>query len=107
LEHIESFEKNETIVHSIQVEVNREDFYAVLYPYFGRQYGYLNVFGMGIQRLLKVFGIKIKNPLKDKDKTFVCSELVIRLLQQSSDYCKDLDPERDGPADLYKSLKVK
>jgi hypothetical protein len=60
----------------------------------GIKYGTLALFGMGFERLTG-----IRNPFRDADRTFVCSELVGEVLKVLG-FNIDIDLEVAGPKEL-------
>jgi hypothetical protein len=46
----------------------------------GRPYSLKQLFGMAWILLLRNFGVKAKNPFRDGDHSFICFELVARIL---------------------------
>lgn len=68
---------------------------APFYRYFGSNYGYLQIFGFV---LAKVLGLK-KNPIKGD---YVCSEVCLRFLKENGYKEFDhLDPNSATPEDIY------
>lgn len=61
----------------------------------GKPYGRLALVGLGIQRILKLAGIKVKNPFASGNSAYVCCKLVAAALQQlgytSSQPLDDMD----------------
>ena len=105
IEAFEIFKKHTRIVETVIIDVRGKDFLRNIMRHMGKQYGYLTIIGIVIQRLLRKLGIKINNPFGDGDTTFVCSEIVIHLLKCSTDYVHTLRPELDGPKKLYDEVK--
>ena len=105
IETIDLFTKHNKIVETIIVDVNGKDFLRNIMPHMGKQYGYLTIFGIFLQRMFAKVGLDISPPFTDGDKTFVCSEMVIYLLQCSTDYLGHLRPELDGPQQIYEEVK--
>lgn len=67
----------------------------------GADYGRLELIGMAIERYTG-----IKNPWRDGDKTFVCSELVGAVLEECNIAQFNLDLELAGPAKLERAVAV-
>lgn len=105
IQPIEIFEKKYKIIETVIVDVNSDYFLNEIMNHIGKEYGYLTIFGMAIQRFCHLFGLKIGNPFGDGDDTFVCSEVVIYMLQCSSDEYQHLNAELDGPQQLYEAVK--
>lgn len=70
----------------------------------GIDYGVMSIIGVGLSRLLKLFGIRAPNFFKDSTKTFYCSEFVWYILKIGGLELKDFDPELDGPKKLKEVL---
>jgi hypothetical protein len=69
-----------------------------LYPYLGKNYGYLQILGYPIAKLFKLK----YNPFK---KDYVCSEIVLRfLLENNYKEFNCLDLNTATPEDIYKIL---
>jgi hypothetical protein len=104
IETIDIFLKKRVLVDTLVISVRGKDFLKEVMRHMGKQYGYLTIVGMGIQRLCNLFGWKIKNPFSDGDSTYVCSELVIHMLQCCSEGYENLSAERDGPKKVYEAI---
>ena len=65
-------------------------------------YGMKQLLGLGLVRLSRLFGLKIKNPWSDGRITYVCSEYVGRLLQRLGYDVGDLDELT--PKDIHELL---
>lgn len=70
----------------------------------GKHYGMKNALGLAIVRLFDIFGKKIKNPLADGDKTYVCCELVSQILKEYTHLDPDLDHDNVTPKELYEFM---
>lgn len=46
----------------------------------GKPYGKLQLIGLGVVKFMKVFGVRVKNPLADGGKTQICTEAISLLL---------------------------
>lgn len=70
----------------------------------GTKYGAKQLVGMGIVRIAKRLGIKIKNPWGDGRATYICSELVAEIFKDvlQLDFTQDLDSV--GPKELEQFL---
>jgi hypothetical protein len=79
------FDAHNSIIEYYAINVTDEQKEKVLKlcgEYLDKPYGHLQIIGMGVARLLYLwFGVKTKNILADGPKTFVCSELMGRILQ--------------------------
>jgi hypothetical protein len=78
---------------------------AAVAPLLGTQYGYLQLVGAGLVRLLRLLGKKAKNPFRSTRSLF-CSELNAIVLQKSGyPGAKALDPSNTSPEDLLEFLR--
>lgn len=68
----------------------------------GVEYGVLQILGILYSRIWA----KKTNPLADKKKTIVCSELVFYLLQEVFKFETKIDPDLAGPRELDKQLSL-
>jgi hypothetical protein len=79
-----AFDKHNSIIEYYPIlvpEGKKVEVLKLCGEYLDRPYGHLQIVGMGIARLLYLwFGVKTKNILADGPKTFVCSELMGRIL---------------------------
>jgi len=60
------------------------DLYRYLWDIEGTKYGKLQIIGLSIKRVAKMFGKKIKNPFSDGTTTQVCLETIGRSLEKIS-----------------------
>ena len=106
LQDLEVFKREESIVKCLTAEVDKDKFFAYILPLLGIKYGLFTLFGMFLQRVGAKIGLRFKVPFKDGDDTLVCSEIIIRTLQESGniDAICNLDPEKASPLDLYNTL---
>lgn len=109
IQELSTFQKEENIVATMMAEVDEDKFYAFVLPLLGTKYGMLTLIGMGLQRIGNLLGIKSRVLFRDKYATFVCSELIISVLQESGKHeqVRELDSERDGPQELFVALSKK
>lgn len=88
-------------VKSIAVrKIMVEDMMTYLFSHVGKSYGYLTLIGIALSRIFK-----IKNPWRDKSKSFICSELAMHFLQKICNIDLGLDEELDGPKALLEALR--
>lgn len=81
-------------VREYEVDLTDSEFTVVLQKCVdlaGVKYGYLTLLGMAIERITGC-----RNPFRDADRTYVCSELVGEVLKLHGDL-EDLDLELIGP----------
>lgn len=79
LKNYKDFTKNNNIIEEKILDqqfLNEDDFASIVIPLLGKKYGYITILGI----LLKNFGIKGIG--KDGNKSFICSELVARVLEK-------------------------
>jgi hypothetical protein len=100
--------KNQT-VESYVLPITKEEKVKILQfciDHVGKPYGLVQIVGMGRYRLVKNwFNKKVRNPLKDKDKTFVCSEIVGHILKILDDSVDEKMFEVEGPRWINKKVK--
>jgi hypothetical protein len=72
----------------------------------GKAYSLKEVFGLAIVRIAELCGKTIKNPFRDGNNTYVCSELVSYLLQQYAGADIPKDYEDMTPKDVYDYLML-
>lgn len=78
------FEQTAQVVEEYEIQIpdeNRKAFLQWCVDEAGKPYGRLQILGLALIRLLKLFGIKIKNPFPNGDGAYVCCELVYRALR--------------------------
>ena len=96
-------ELKSVIIHAYKVEltsVQYMDLINLCMKYAGIYYGYKQLIGIGIARLLNLS----YNPLGDGAKTQVCSELVGRFLQDILKIGRHLNLDIVGPKDIKEVL---
>lgn len=69
----------------------------------GRPYGWIELLGFGWVYLCRIFGRKVKNPLGDKNRSFICSELVANVLLELG-YKIPGDLDTIAPVDIDRFL---
>ena len=72
----------------------------------GRPYGVKQAIGVGIVKLMSIFGKKISNPFKDGNTNLICSEWVGRVLMKIDNNLK-LDLDEVSPQDVYNILTTR
>jgi hypothetical protein len=93
----ERFDLDARIVASYEIDLSDEQFDLIVgkcIDLAGIKYGHLQLLGMGLERITG-----IRNPFRDGDKSFVCSELVGFLIQLCEGTAP-LDLELAGPKQL-------
>lgn len=98
---IDVFQSENEIIKEFPVSIS-DDQYVKMMQFAidnaGKPYGTLEAVGLAVVRLAQLVGIKIKNPLGDGGKTYVCSELAGFILEQYANAIElpkdqdDLDP---------------
>lgn len=100
----EQFLKQEIIVESYDFEITPEIKKSIkefAIDNLGVPYGVISIIGLAIVQLAKWLGIKIKNPLSDEGKTYVCSELVATILSKKLNVVLPDNPDDITPKDLH------
>jgi hypothetical protein len=72
----------------------------------GKPYGWLELFGFTWICLCKHLGFKVKNPLGDKSRAYICSELVVDILEELG-YEFEEDSDSISPKDIDQFLQNK
>lgn len=67
-----------------------------------KPYGIKQLFGLSLVRICRLFGIKIRNPLADGCRTYVCSEFCGLILSKLGYDIKNLDDIT--PRDIYEMI---
>jgi len=96
------------IVQTIDLELSINEISGALNlfnMYMHTKFDFMSIIGIGFNRILRVFGYKIKNIFADQQKTLFCSEFVAIVLKQIGVDLKDFNLELDGPKKLYEVLK--
>lgn len=78
------FDKTSESIEEYEIPVTKEQKTQLLkwaIEQSGKPYGVKQLMGLGLVRLLKLFGIKIKNPFSDGNSTYICCELVMEALK--------------------------
>lgn len=98
----ERFDANHEMLAVYEIQLTDEQHKAVMKKCIdlaGTEYGYWALIGMALERFSG-----IKNPFRDGDNTFVCSELVGEVLRQAKLVPLDIDLELAGPKELEQAL---
>jgi len=78
------FESNNIVVEEHKLIISNEDKIKLLQwcvDNSGKPYGKLQIVGLGLIRLAKLFGLNIKNIFSNGEKAYVCTELVAAALR--------------------------
>lgn len=98
---------NEPILEK-EIEISEEKYQALLDYLILRlktKYSIKHLFGLFLKRLLLYwFNVKIKNPFADKEKSEVCVEAMIRMLNDQDIYQTTEDPEEVGMREVIQVL---
>lgn len=93
-------------------EYKQHKFFQKAIDECGKDYGRLQLVGLGLVKLLNFFNISIKNVFSNKDTKYICTEIVATILEDSN-LEKFTDKEllslkilRDKVKDLYEKDKV-
>lgn len=70
----------------------------------GKSYGFKNALGLTVVRIMELFGKRIKNPLADDGKTYVCCELVGHVLKEYANTNIPYDLNTLNPKELYEFM---
>lgn len=92
--------QKDIIVDSKSISINDDQLKALKRLCFlmaGTQYGFLQILGIMVYKILPRRG----NPFPNNSKQLVCSEVVLKILQQVFQIGKDLDPDTVSPKDVY------
>lgn len=72
----------------------------------GKPYGFLQLVGLGLVKLLAPFSIKISNPFADGNKTEVCVEAVYWVLWEREDFRAVLSKYKPDTIDLCDLMEI-
>jgi hypothetical protein len=70
----------------------------------GKPYGWLELFGFAWVCFCDKLGIKVQNPLGDKARSYICSELVVDILEELGYEFKN-DSDSISPKDIDQFLE--
>lgn len=104
---IDTFHQLHEVIEEFEFEISAEDTRNLLRKsirFAGRPYGRKQIFAI---LLAELFGIKSKS-LQDQEYAFICSELVVDLMDAANICKKDSwgkSPDLVTPKDIYKKLK--
>jgi len=79
-----AFDECAEVIESYPIQISEEDKKKLLQwsvDNAGKPYGYWQIVGLGLIRLAKLIGLRIKNPFSNGDKAYVCCELVVAALK--------------------------
>lgn len=79
------FEESAQVVEEYPIEVSdgaRTRLLQRCVDNAGKPYGRLQMVGLGVIRVAKLFGIRMKNPFPNGDGKYVCCELVVDALEE-------------------------
>lgn len=71
----------------------------------GKPYGFKNILGLAYVRFMEIMGKKVKSPLADSSRTYVCCELVGAILNNFIEKDLGLDLDNITPKDIYTHMK--
>ena len=103
----EIFLKDNLVIAEFEVEISKESKKQIVQfaiDSCGKPYGMKAVFGLGIVRIAELFGKIIKNPFRDDETTYVCSELGAYILEHYANVRLPKNYEDITPKDLYNCL---
>jgi hypothetical protein len=93
----ESFIKNNKILKEYDISSSIDEQFRIKMLQFtidesGKRYNTLQLLGILYIRIMKVFGFKVLNPFRNNAKSYICTELVIRMLVElGHSYPDDLE----------------
>lgn len=103
---VEARKDNEpVVVRSYLLKLNKEDYRSMVMKCIelaGIKYGFLQLIGMGLSRILH----RRFNLFKDSLKSMVCSELLSYILKDTLKIPINIRPELDGPKELDRQLYI-
>lgn len=76
--------ENNEIVQEMELDIpdiNKQNFYRKAIDNLGTPYGYKQLLGLVLVRLLNLVNIKIQNPFSDGNKTNICLELLAEMFR--------------------------
>lgn len=100
----EMFEQQAEVIKEFDIEITDESRTKIIQfaiDNAAKPYGIKNVIGLTWVRICEIFGKKIKNPLSDGGKTYVCCELVAKIIEEYISPDCNLNPEDINPEELY------
>mgnify|MGYP001571962652 CR=1 FL=1 len=80
------FEESAQVIEEYEMPMPSEDRKKLLQwcvDNAGKPYGRLQVIGIGLIRLAKLFGLRISNPFSNGNKAYICCELVTAALEHT------------------------
>lgn len=80
----EAFKLSSEVVEEYPLEVSPEHRIKLLQwavDNSGKPYGKMQLLGLGVIRLVKLFGLKINNPFSNGNKAYICCELVTEAIE--------------------------
>jgi len=105
----EVFDSHSITTSEFELEVEDEVYHKLMVYALrnaGKPYGIMQAIGVGLVRIAKLLGFKIKNPFKNGRNNWICSELAgFALLQIFKDLKLDLDEV--SPRDIEKILTTR
>lgn len=100
------FESENDVIKEFELDITDEDRTSMIQfamDEAGKPYGMLNALGLAIVGIFDRLGKKIKNPLGDGEKTYICCELVADILDRYTSV-KNIDSDTVNPKELYNIL---
>jgi len=102
-ENYTHFLTHSNVVDEITIQVSEDDFETGVkfqLQEVGKPYAIRQLLGYSFVLIGKIFNMKIKNPLANGTKSYVCSELVMKFLNME-------ESENLTPDELYQIIKMK
>ena len=101
------FKDENLVVREFEMPIN-EDSYRILMQFAidnaGKHYGVKNILGLTYVRICYWLGKTVRNPFNDRGATYICSELVAKILKDFEGLKLDKDLTDMTPLDVYNLL---
>ncbi len=98
------FESHNQVVREFQIKISDTEKRVLLkwcIQNSGKPYGKLQLLGVAIKRLIKLFGVNVKNPFANGETLQYCSEVVARATQHLSIKLVEVDFDSIGLKEVY------
>lgn len=103
------FAVEENVITEFSLEVSEDTFIKTVQfaiDNAGVPYGISQIFGILYVKALALFGVKAKNPFRNGNSNYVCSELVAQILKEIIGLDVQYDLDLITPKEVYELLKV-
>lgn len=103
------FENENDIIKEFNITTSEENYIKLLQfciDNVAKPYSLKEAFGLGLTRIAKFFGLKIENPFKEQNNSYVCSVIASYIIENFTpidlpENFQDMDPK-----DLYDFLEL-